>query len=111
VANPIYREVIVRVLGTAAEANIVAEPRSFVQPDGRLDFSRLLTEFVGFWRQHGEVLTRDGHQCCYRWPSGLRCDTTATHVDHIIRGEGYDRSISAGRFLRGPRRLSDEKVR
>jgi hypothetical protein len=32
-------------------------------------------------------------------------------VDHIIRGEGYDQSISVGRFLRGPRRLSDEKVR
>lgn len=32
-------------------------------------------------------------------------------VDHIIRGEGYDRGISVGRFLRGPRRLSDEKVR
>lgn len=32
-------------------------------------------------------------------------------VDHIIRGEGYDQSISVGRFLRGPRRLTDEKVR
>ncbi len=32
-------------------------------------------------------------------------------VDHIIRGKGYDRGISVGRFLRGPRRLSDEKVR
>lgn len=32
-------------------------------------------------------------------------------VDHIIRGEGYDRSVSVGRFLRGPRRLTDEKVR
>ena len=32
-------------------------------------------------------------------------------VDHIIRGEGYDQAISVGRFLRGPRRLSDEKVR
>lgn len=32
-------------------------------------------------------------------------------VDHIIRGEGHDQGISVGRFLRGPRRLSDEKVR
>jgi hypothetical protein len=32
-------------------------------------------------------------------------------VDHLIRGEGYDSQIPIGRFLRGPRRLSDEKVR
>lgn len=32
-------------------------------------------------------------------------------VDHVIRGEGYDQGVSIGRFLRGPRRLSDKKVR
>ncbi len=32
-------------------------------------------------------------------------------VDHLIRGEGYDTEIPIGRFLRGPRRLTDEKVR
>ena len=32
-------------------------------------------------------------------------------VDHVIRGEGYDARIPVGRFLRGPRRLTDEKVR
>ena len=32
-------------------------------------------------------------------------------VDHIIRREEYDKDVSVGRFLRGPRRLSDEKVR
>jgi hypothetical protein len=31
-------------------------------------------------------------------------------VDHLIRGEGYDAEIPTGRFLRGPRRLTDEKV-
>ena len=32
-------------------------------------------------------------------------------VDTIVRGAGFDKEISVGRFLRGPRRLSDEKVR
>ena len=32
-------------------------------------------------------------------------------VDHIIRRDEYDKDVSVGRFLRGPRRLSDEKVR
>lgn len=56
IANPIYHEVIVRVMGSLVEENVVADPRSFVLPDGRLDFDRLLHEFAEFWRQHGEVL-------------------------------------------------------
>jgi hypothetical protein len=57
VANPIYHEIIVRVLGAATEVNVTAEPRSFVTGDGRLDFDRLLREFADFWRENGEILT------------------------------------------------------
>jgi hypothetical protein len=57
IANPIYREIIVRVLGATVEESIASEPRSFVLPDGRLDFDRLLREFAGFWQAHGEILT------------------------------------------------------
>lgn len=32
-------------------------------------------------------------------------------VDHLIRGKGHDAEAPVGRFLRGPRRLTDEKVR
>jgi hypothetical protein len=56
VANPIYREVIARVLAGDVELQVQAEPKSFVLPDGRLDFDRFLREFAAFWRQHGEVL-------------------------------------------------------
>ena len=47
----------------------------------------------------------------------LVSETEAIHldepvcVDHLIRGEGYDSQIPIGRFLRGPRRLTDKKVR
>ena len=57
VANPIYKEVIVRVLGNRTEDVILAEPRSFKLADGRLAFPRLLQEFASFWKQHGEILT------------------------------------------------------
>ncbi|MEV4568442.1 AAA family ATPase [Nonomuraea sp. NPDC049419] len=56
IANPIYREVLLRVLGERAEVRVRADPRSFVLPDGRFDLARLLEEFVVFWREHGEVL-------------------------------------------------------
>jgi hypothetical protein len=55
VANPIYREVIVRVLGASVEDSIDLDPKSFVNPDGRLHVERLLAEFATFWREHGDV--------------------------------------------------------
>ncbi|MGW6499926.1 AAA family ATPase [Nonomuraea angiospora] len=58
IANPIYREVLLRVLGNRTERFVMADPRSFVLPDGRFDLPRLLEEFVVFWREHGEVLIR-----------------------------------------------------
>jgi hypothetical protein len=58
VANPIYREVILRALGAPSEQYVMADPHSFVLPDGRFDLGRLLKEFVVFWREHGEVLIR-----------------------------------------------------
>ncbi|HUR02147.1 MAG TPA: hypothetical protein VM347_06395, partial [Nonomuraea sp.] len=58
IANPIYREVLLRVLGNRTERFVMADPHSFVLPDGRFDLPRLLEEFVVFWREHGEVLIR-----------------------------------------------------
>ncbi|MEV6154399.1 AAA family ATPase [Nonomuraea sp. NPDC052129] len=56
IANPIYREVLLRVLGDRTERFMKANPHSFVLPDGRFDLPLLLEEFVVFWREHGEVL-------------------------------------------------------
>lgn len=56
VANPLYREVIARVLAGTVELQVEAEPKSFVLPGGQLDLDKLLREFTAFWRQHGEVL-------------------------------------------------------
>ena len=56
VANPIYREVIVRVLASGIEQQLPLEPRAFVRPDGTLDLRHLLDEFAAFWMEHGDVL-------------------------------------------------------
>jgi hypothetical protein len=44
VANPIYHEVIARVLTANVEAKVVADPRTFVLPEGRFDMGLLLRE-------------------------------------------------------------------
>ena len=56
IANPIYREIILRVLASLAERAVAAEPRSYVARDGRLDVDRLLRDFADFWRENGDVL-------------------------------------------------------
>ncbi|MCK9900620.1 ATP-binding protein [Frankia sp. Cpl3] len=56
-ANPIYREVIVRVLASRIQESVIADPRSFIRSDGTFDLPRMLTEFTEFWIEHGEFLT------------------------------------------------------
>jgi hypothetical protein len=58
VANPIYREVIVRTLAGGARDSLPQIPATWLTPDGKLDKERLLQSFLGFWRQHGEPLLR-----------------------------------------------------
>jgi hypothetical protein len=56
VANPIYREVVSRVLAQPVMDLVTDNPRSFILPDGQIDLDRLLREFVAFWREQGELM-------------------------------------------------------
>jgi hypothetical protein len=93
VANPIYREVLVRVLAGSAEDRILVEPRSFGLPDGRLDLSRLLREFVAFWREHGDVLT--GQMPYHEVAPQL---VLMAYLQRVVNGGGFiDREYGVGR--------------
>ena len=56
VANPIYREIIVRELTFTRRASLPHIPATWLTADGRLDKEALLRAFLDFWRQHGEPL-------------------------------------------------------
>ncbi|WP_437826230.1 AAA family ATPase [Sorangium sp. So ce1153] len=56
VANPIYREIIVRELAFPVRAGLPAIAPTWLTEDGKLSTERLLEAFVAFWRQHGEPL-------------------------------------------------------
>ena len=58
VANPIYREIIVRTLAGGPRASLPQIPVTWLTPEGRLDKAQLLQTFLDFWRQHGEPLLR-----------------------------------------------------
>jgi hypothetical protein len=56
VANPIYKEVIPRVLTATPSASLPRIPATWLTPDGKLDAVKLRDAFLAFWRQHGEPL-------------------------------------------------------
>jgi hypothetical protein len=56
VANPTYREVIVRTLATSIGATLPHIAPTWLTPEGRLDIDNLLAAFLDFWREHGEAL-------------------------------------------------------
>ncbi|NKY57234.1 ATP-binding protein [Nocardia flavorosea] len=93
VANPIYNEVIVRVLGSGIEENITSGPSQFRLPDGRLDFPRLLTEFAAFWKLNGEILAGD-----QRYHEVAPQLVLMAFLHRIVNGGGYiDREYGVGR--------------
>jgi hypothetical protein len=57
VANPIYREVIVRTLTAQTQDSLPVSPHRFITADGRLDVVKFLSDFKSFWMEHGDVLT------------------------------------------------------
>lgn len=56
IANPIYREVIPRVLTQGASDSLPAINPTWLTSSCELDVDALLSALIDFWRQHGEPL-------------------------------------------------------
>jgi hypothetical protein len=93
IANPIYREIILRVLASLAERIIVAEPRSYVVPDGRLDVERLLRDFAEFWRENGDILAG-----AMPYPEVAPQLVFMAWLHRLVNGGGFiDREVGIGK--------------
>ncbi len=57
-ANPIYREVLPRVLASGPQDSLPQIQPHWLTPEGKLDVNELLTSFLSFWRQHGQPLLK-----------------------------------------------------
>lgn len=109
-ANPIYQEVIIRLLGDHTEASLAADPSSFRFPDGRIDFEKLLQEFMKFWVRHGDVLAaRDNyHEAAPQL-------VMMAYLHRIVNGAGtIEREAGIGRgridlLIRQPYRDADDQ--
>ena len=58
IANPIYQEVIPRVLSQGTQDSLPMIQPAWLTPEGELNAQQLLDSFLDFWRQHGEPLLR-----------------------------------------------------
>ncbi|MGJ5674954.1 MAG: ATP-binding protein [Nostochopsis sp.] len=56
IANPIYREVLPRVLTVTPMASLPTIAATWLTPSRELNIDALLEAFIKFWRQHGEPL-------------------------------------------------------
>jgi hypothetical protein len=93
IANPIYHEVIPRVLASGVASAVPDDPKAFVLPDGRFDFARVLEAFAEFWAEHGRALA--ARQPDYR--------EIAPHIvlmgflQRVVNGGGFvDREYGVG---------------
>jgi type II secretory pathway predicted ATPase ExeA len=58
ISNPIYREVLPRVLAVTPMASLPQIAPSWLTAEGKLDTQALLKAFLEFWLQHGEALLK-----------------------------------------------------
>ena len=61
IANPIYKEVIPRVLTGATQDTLPLIKATWLDQEGRLKPEQLLSSFLDFWRQHGQPLLKSVH--------------------------------------------------
>jgi hypothetical protein len=95
IANPIYHEVVARVLTDRVLqfSPDAPAPRAFTLPDGRLDFPRLLREFADFWKANGDILV--SRQVYHEAAPHL---VLMAYLQRVINGGGYvDREYGVGR--------------
>ncbi len=92
VANPIYREIIVRSLTDTMRASIPRFAPTWLRPDGGLDWERLREAFVAFWLQHGEAL-----RGASAYPEAAPHLVLMAFLHRVVTGGGrVDRELAIG---------------
>ncbi|MCK9920798.1 ATP-binding protein [Frankia sp. AgPm24] len=95
IANPIYREVVARILTDPVLefSSDAPKARAFVLPDGRLDIPGLIEQFAAFWRANGDILT--ARQVYHEAAPHL---VLMAYLQRVVNGGGYvDREYGVGR--------------
>jgi len=114
IANPIYREVLPRVLSHGQQMQVENEPAWYVGDNGALDMRKLMADWQEFWREHGH-LAAEGFSYREAGPHLM----LMAFLQRVINGGGrIDREYGLGRgaldlvvFWKGERHVIEVKVR
>jgi hypothetical protein len=92
-ANPIYQEILPRVLAQGPQDSLPTIAPSWLTAEGKLDVDRLLQAFLEFWMQHGEALLKSAS-----YPEIAPHLVLMAFLHRVINGGGtLDREYAIGR--------------
>jgi hypothetical protein len=86
IANPIYREVVPRQLTWVQQEMWASRPEWYIGTDGRLSIEAVLTRFLEFYRENGEMLTQRK-----TYTEAAHHLTFMAWLQRIVNGGGYIR--------------------
>ncbi len=93
IANPIYREVLPRVLAQGPQDSLPIISPSWLTSEGKLDTAALLDAFLAFWLQHGEPLLKSAS-----YPEIAPHSVLMAFLHRVINGGGtLEREYAIGR--------------
>ncbi|MDR2116401.1 MAG: PD-(D/E)XK nuclease domain-containing protein [Planctomycetaceae bacterium] len=93
IANPIYKEVIIRQMTFSTQLAIPEPVWQWQKPNGELDMDNLLLEFQKFWRRHSEIWEQKSDYT-EAFPHLL----LMAFLQRVTNGGGHiDREYAAGR--------------
>ncbi len=93
IANPIYAQVIPRVLASVSRASLPSQAPAWLARDNRIDPDALLAGFLSFWQQHGA-----GMLASAPYPEVAALLVTMAWLDRVANGGGrVDREYAIGR--------------
>ena len=94
IANPIYREVVPRELGYVLQSSLDIQARWYVDDDGGLNMTKLLTAFRTFFGEHAEHWL--GHLGAYREAAPQLI--LQSYLQRVVNGGGrIEREYGLGR--------------
>jgi AAA-like domain len=93
ITNPIYREILPRVLAQGPQDSLPLIAPSWLTSAGELDIDRLLQAFLDFWLQHGEALLKSAS-----YPEIAPHLVLMAFLHRVVNGGGtLDREYAIGR--------------
>ena len=119
IANPLYKEILPREMTYALQHGMAFEPEWYQQANGKLNYQKLMDNFVQFWREHGhkEFYDREitPHVLFMAWLQRLVNGGGTIHREYALGRRRLDilvefakeRFVSEIKLYRGEKTLSE----